>query len=77
MSSGSNVTNLPYLFKVLSVDTALSIQVHPCKSKAVELHRDRPDIYKDDNHKPGMITITPRVVFSNDTLRLVSVTRTI
>jgi len=47
-------TNLPYLFKVLSVDTALSIQVHPCKAKAEELHKARPDLYKDDNHKPEM-----------------------
>ena len=45
---------LPYLFKILSVQTALSIQAHPDKPLAQRLHRDRPDLYKDDNHKPEM-----------------------
>jgi len=46
--------DLPYLFKVLSVNTALSIQAHPDKSLAQRLHAERPHIYKDDNHKPEM-----------------------
>ena len=46
--------DLPFLFKVLSVQTALSIQAHPHKSLAEELHADRPHVYKDDNHKPEM-----------------------
>lgn len=46
--------NLPYLLKVLSVDTALSIQAHPNKTHAEELHSKRPDVYKDPNHKPEM-----------------------
>lgn len=46
--------NLPYLFKVLSVGTALSIQAHPDKKLAEKLHAERPDIYKDGNHKPEM-----------------------
>ncbi|QDZ18900.1 mannose-6-phosphate isomerase [Chloropicon primus] len=46
--------DLPFLFKVLSVRTALSIQAHPHKSLAEELHADRPHVYKDDNHKPEM-----------------------
>jgi len=46
--------DLPYLFKVLSVDTALSIQAHPDKSLAEQLHAERPHVYKDDNHKPEM-----------------------
>lgn len=45
---------LPFLFKVLSVNKALSIQSHPDKKLAEELHRDRPEVYKDDNHKPEM-----------------------
>ncbi|XP_046671993.1 mannose-6-phosphate isomerase [Homalodisca vitripennis] len=45
---------LPFLFKVLSVNKALSIQVHPSKIQAEELHRLLPDIYKDPNHKPEM-----------------------
>lgn len=45
---------LPYLFKVLSVNKALSIQAHPDKKHAEQLHKERPDVYKDDNHKPEM-----------------------
>ena len=45
---------LPYLFKVLSVATALSIQAHPDKKAAERLHVARPKDYKDDNHKPEM-----------------------
>eukprot|EP00092_Neocalanus_flemingeri_P007266 GFUD01007846.1.p1 GENE.GFUD01007846.1~~GFUD01007846.1.p1 ORF type:complete len:415 (+),score=108.80 GFUD01007846.1:58-1302(+) len=43
---------LPYLFKVLSVNKALSIQAHPNKQHAEQLHEERPNIYKDPNHKP-------------------------
>lgn len=43
---------LPYLFKVLSVNKALSIQAHPNKHHAEQLHKERPQIYKDPNHKP-------------------------
>ncbi|KAK9901534.1 hypothetical protein WJX75_001100 [Coccomyxa subellipsoidea] len=46
--------DLPFLFKVLSVETALSIQSHPDKALAEKLHSKRPDVYKDDNHKPEM-----------------------
>lgn len=45
---------LPYLFKVLSVASALSIQAHPNKALAEKLHAERPEVYKDDNHKPEM-----------------------
>lgn len=45
---------LPFLFKVLSVDKALSIQAHPNKSHAIELHQKDPKNYKDPNHKPEM-----------------------
>ncbi|XP_070539004.1 mannose-6-phosphate isomerase-like [Ptychodera flava] len=51
---------LPYLFKVLSVNKALSIQAHPNKNHAEKLHAERPDIYKDPNHKPEMaVALTP------------------
>lgn len=43
---------LPFLFKVLSIRKALSIQVHPNKTEAERLHSQHPDIYKDPNHKP-------------------------
>ena len=44
--------SLSYLFKVLSVRTALSIQAHPNKELAKKLHAEFPDKYKDPNHKP-------------------------
>ena len=53
-------SSLPFLFKVLSVRTALSIQAHPDKALAAQLHARQPDMYKDDNHKPEMaVAITP------------------
>ncbi|KAF8900885.1 mannose-6-phosphate isomerase [Gymnopilus junonius] len=52
--------NLPFLFKVLSIEKALSIQTHPDKETAEILHAQQPDIYKDPNHKPEMaLAITP------------------
>ncbi|XP_073272861.1 mannose-6-phosphate isomerase 1-like isoform X2 [Primulina huaijiensis] len=47
--------NLPFLFKVLSVAKALSIQAHPDKNLAEVLHKQQPRVYKDDNHKPEMV----------------------
>eukprot|EP00746_Dinoflagellata_sp_MGD_P087593 gnl/MRDRNA2_/MRDRNA2_34728_c0_seq1.p1 gnl/MRDRNA2_/MRDRNA2_34728_c0~~gnl/MRDRNA2_/MRDRNA2_34728_c0_seq1.p1 ORF type:complete len:765 (+),score=156.11 gnl/MRDRNA2_/MRDRNA2_34728_c0_seq1:94-2388(+) len=44
--------DLPYLFKVLSCNQALSIQAHPNKTLAEQLHKKFPDKYKDPNHKP-------------------------
>jgi mannose-6-phosphate isomerase len=38
--------SLPFLFKVLSIGKALSIQAHPDKALAERLHRERPDLYK-------------------------------
>jgi mannose-6-phosphate isomerase len=46
--------DLPFLFKVLSVKSALSIQSHPDKALAERLHSERPNEYKDSNHKPEM-----------------------
>ncbi|WFD31748.1 mannose-6-phosphate isomerase [Malassezia sp. CBS 17886] len=45
---------LPFLFKVLSINKALSIQAHPDKANAERLHAETPSMYKDDNHKPEM-----------------------
>ncbi|GBN46495.1 Mannose-6-phosphate isomerase [Araneus ventricosus] len=50
----NHMTGLPFLFKVLSVNKALSIQAHPNKKTAEHLHRMFPDKYPDDNHKPEM-----------------------
>ncbi|THU55889.1 hypothetical protein C4D60_Mb11t11400 [Musa balbisiana] len=46
--------DLPFLFKILSVAKALSIQAHPDKELARMLHKMRPSVYKDPNHKPEM-----------------------
>ncbi|KAH7412425.1 mannose-6-phosphate isomerase [Cadophora sp. MPI-SDFR-AT-0126] len=51
---------LPFLFKVLSIGKALSIQAHPNKKLAEKLHARDSKNYPDDNHKPEMtIAITP------------------
>ncbi|KZV36870.1 mannose-6-phosphate isomerase 1-like [Dorcoceras hygrometricum] len=52
--------NLPFLFKVLSVAKALSIQAHPDKDLAALLHKQQPGVYKDDNHKPEMALAVTR-----------------
>jgi len=52
--------SLPFLFKVLSVNKALSIQAHPNKEHAQKLHSNFPQHYPDKNHKPEMaIALTP------------------
>lgn len=40
--------NLPFLFKVLSIEKALSIQTHPDKKTAELLHKELPNIYKGE-----------------------------
>ncbi|KAK1157954.1 hypothetical protein AOXY_G24162 [Acipenser oxyrinchus oxyrinchus] len=51
---------LPFLFKVLSVNIALSIQAHPNRELAARLHTQFPEHYPDSNHKPEMaIALTP------------------
>ncbi|XP_055851546.1 mannose-6-phosphate isomerase [Episyrphus balteatus] len=53
---------LPFLFKVLSIRKALSIQVHPNKKEAERLFVERPEVFKDPNHKPEIaIALTPFV----------------
>ena len=47
--------HLPYLFKVLWLETPLSIQAHPDKTLAEKLHADFSNLYLDDNHKPEMV----------------------
>ncbi|KAH7102195.1 mannose-6-phosphate isomerase [Auriculariales sp. MPI-PUGE-AT-0066] len=46
--------DLPFLFKILSIRTALNIQAHPDKNFAKELHAKQLNVYKDPNHKPEM-----------------------
>lgn len=38
--------------KLLSVDKAISIQAHPNQTLSEKLHAARPDIYRDETHKP-------------------------
>lgn len=45
---------LPFLFKVLSIEKVLSIQAHPDKALGKVLHFHDPKNYPDDNHKPEM-----------------------
>ncbi|GLR73166.1 mannose-6-phosphate isomerase, class I [Aliivibrio sifiae] len=56
---------LPYLFKVLAAEKALSIQVHPNKQQAIEGYNKEEKAgiainafnrnYKDSNHKPELV----------------------
>ncbi|KAF9235793.1 RmlC-like cupin domain-containing protein [Melanogaster broomeanus] len=46
--------DLPFLFKVLSFDKALPVQIHPDKKLAERIHASKPDRYADPNHKPEM-----------------------
>ena len=53
-------SEMPFLFKVLSVNKALSIQAHPTKEHAEHLHTQDPGHYPDSNHKPEMaLALTP------------------
>ena len=45
---GAAEGNLPFLFKVLAIEKALSIQTHPDKEMARKLHTERPDVYKGE-----------------------------
>ncbi|XP_019856437.1 PREDICTED: mannose-6-phosphate isomerase-like [Amphimedon queenslandica] len=47
--------NLPFLFKILSINKALSIQAHPTKDHAHYLHSNSPQYYPDSNHKPELV----------------------
>ncbi|KAI9256960.1 mannose-6-phosphate isomerase [Sporodiniella umbellata] len=52
--------DLPFLFKILSIRKALSIQAHPDKTLGAQLFKNHPENYKDPNHKPEMaIALTP------------------
>lgn len=48
---------LPYLFKILSAEQPLSIQVHPNKNQAEELNVKDPEHYPDKNHKPEIAIV--------------------
>lgn len=43
---GTSDGDLPFLFKVLSIEKALSIQTHPDRATAEKLHAEQPHIYR-------------------------------
>jgi mannose-6-phosphate isomerase len=51
--------NLPFLFKILAIQKALSIQAHPDKALAERLHRERPDLYKGFSRILWINSVTP------------------
>lgn len=44
--AGAAEGNLPFLLKILSIAKALSIQTHPDKQMAEQLHKEQPNVYK-------------------------------
>lgn len=53
-------SDVPFLLKVLSIDTALSVQAHPHLELAKVLHARDPKNYPDPNHKPELVVaLTP------------------
>jgi len=48
----SELEDIPFMLKILSINKALSIQSHPDVKLAQTLHKAYPHLYKDGNHKP-------------------------
>ncbi|KAH7710919.1 Protein C05C8.7 [Aphelenchoides avenae] len=46
--------HLPFIMKIMSIRHTLSLQVHPTKEQASELHERDPKNYPDRNHKPEL-----------------------
>lgn len=57
--------NLPFLFKVLAIEKALSIQSHPDKATAEKLHIQQPDIYKGESTLPTALGRVPMLGFAD------------
>ncbi|MCJ1305680.1 hypothetical protein MMC08_008496 [Hypocenomyce scalaris] len=56
---------LPYLPKILSIQKALPLQIHPDKELAARLNEKDPEKYTDDNHKPEIaVALGPFEVFA-------------
>ena len=51
-SRQNSSSTLPFLLKILDSAKPLSIQTHPNRNLAVQLHRRQPRNYPDTNHKP-------------------------
>ncbi len=52
--AGRGCSQLPFLFKILDAARPLSIQAHPDRELARQLHARDPQNYPDDNHKPEL-----------------------
>ena len=48
---------LPFLFKVLSIEKALSIQTHPDKATAEKLHAEQPHIYRGAHKRMVLVLL--------------------
>ena len=56
---------VPFLPKILSIAKALPLQIHPNKDLAAKLHKQNPEQFTDDNHKPEIaIALGPFEVFA-------------
>jgi len=60
-----STVHVPYLFKVLSIAKALPLQVHPDKSIADRLSKEKPDEFVDSNHKPEIAIAIGEPLTSN------------
>ncbi|CAD5231704.1 unnamed protein product [Bursaphelenchus xylophilus] len=46
--------HLPFIMKIMAIEHTLSLQVHPTKEQATQLHDNDPFHYPDRNHKPEL-----------------------
>ncbi|KAF7632471.1 hypothetical protein Mgra_00008167, partial [Meloidogyne graminicola] len=46
--------HLPFIMKIMSIRHTLSLQVHPTKEQAIQLNKENPFNYPDQNHKPEL-----------------------
>jgi len=54
--------NIHFLAKILSINTPLSLQCHPNKAQAEQLHSRNSQFYPDDNDKPEMGIFLTRTI---------------
>ena len=62
--------DLPFLFKVLAIRKALSIQSHPDKKFAEQLHAVAPNLYKGALPQNYNIFFSPIVLTDNEQTRI-------
>lgn len=57
---------VPFLFKILSIEKALPLQAHPDKSLGERLKKEKPDLAPDANHKPEIAVATGKPLPGED-----------